>query len=440
MQNSAYIGKFFAVSLVFLLSFTTVQAAPEVGAKMPEFELQALDGKFYGTKNAQGKVTILSFLGHSCEPCVSAGPFIESQIWEQVRTKPNVQMMGLDVWNGNPAQLTLFKSVTNATYPLLRQAAFDGADYAGAVLEDLVVLDQDLTVRLVIDGAALTDHGRVVEMVDALLNTVPIVSLSTRSLYYGLSMNVGETKEITFEVENVGPGSLEITGFTTSVQDVSMMPPTLNVGPFEKQSVTITFAPKAPGTYGGDVFLQHSNNNVQTLSLPLRELTVEGQVFPSIGLTQESLDFGQTELNKTTEKVITIANSGLGTLNVTGLQTEMTDLSFSETQFTVPAGGSKDITITYNPTAEGTLSGAITVLSDDPDKGSLNIALAGSAIFIPADPRADFNGSGSVDFPDFLSFVQAFGTTDTTFDLNNNGQVDFPDFLTFVQSFGKSVN
>ena len=45
-----------------------------------------------------------------------------------------------------------------------------------------------------------------------------------------------------------------------------------------------------------------------------------------------------------------------------------------------------------------------------------------------------------MDFPDFLSFVQAFGTPDATFDLNDNGQVDFPDFLTFVQSFGKSVN
>ena len=58
----------------------------------------------------------------------------------------------------------------------------------------------------------------------------------------------------------------------------------------------------------------------------------------------------------------------------------------------------------------------------------------------PVDPRADFNGSGTVDFADFLSFVSVFGKADATFDLDGSNQVDFGDFLIFVQSFGKSLN
>jgi len=49
---------------------------------------------------------------------------------------------------------------------------------------------------------------------------------------------------------------------------------------------------------------------------------------------------------------------------------------------------------------------------------------------------ADFDGSGVVDFVDFLLFAGAFGSAEAQFDLDGNGSVDFPDFLAFAQAFG----
>lgn len=57
---------------------------------------------------------------------------------------------------------------------------------------------------------------------------------------------------------------------------------------------------------------------------------------------------------------------------------------------------------------------------------------------------ADFNGNGSVDFPDFLLFTQVFGKIkgeegfDSRFDFNGDNAVSFPDFLVFVKEFGKT--
>jgi hypothetical protein len=51
----------------------------------------------------------------------------------------------------------------------------------------------------------------------------------------------------------------------------------------------------------------------------------------------------------------------------------------------------------------------------------------------------DFNGDGSVGFPDFLAFASAFGKEDAQFDLTGDGQVGFPDFLVFAANFGKSA-
>ena len=58
------------------------------------------------------------------------------------------------------------------------------------------------------------------------------------------------------------------------------------------------------------------------------------------------------------------------------------------------------------------------------------------------DVDADFDGSGSVDFADFLSFVAAFGLSssdagfDVRIDLDESGSIDFSDFLLFVAVFG----
>ena len=55
----------------------------------------------------------------------------------------------------------------------------------------------------------------------------------------------------------------------------------------------------------------------------------------------------------------------------------------------------------------------------------------------------DFDGDGSVGFPDFLQFAQNFGKSqddadfDPKYDLDGSGSVDFPDFLAFAQAFGK---
>ena len=57
--------------------------------------------------------------------------------------------------------------------------------------------------------------------------------------------------------------------------------------------------------------------------------------------------------------------------------------------------------------------------------------------------QADFNGSGRVDFADFLLFAGVFGTSsadeafDAQFDLDRDGRVTFADFLLFAGVFGE---
>ena len=73
----------------------------------------------------------------------------------------------------------------------------------------------------------------------------------------------------------------------------------------------------------------------------------------------------------------------------------------------------------------------------DPAFHSVAFTLTGGDPFLPR--RADFDGSGAVDFADFLRFAKAFGSADPAFDLDADGAVAFADFLLFASVFGKPV-
>ena len=61
-------------------------------------------------------------------------------------------------------------------------------------------------------------------------------------------------------------------------------------------------------------------------------------------------------------------------------------------------------------------------------------------------PSPDFDRSGTVGIPDFLLFVNVFGSQrgqdsyESKYDLNVDGEIGIPDFLIFIDSFGKVVN
>ena len=71
--------------------------------------------------------------------------------------------------------------------------------------------------------------------------------------------------------------------------------------------------------------------------------------------------------------------------------------------------------------------------------GGDNLRGAAYVFRVPLLERADVDGNGVIDLPDFLAFAGAFGTTDFRFDFNEDGTVEFSDFLIFVGLYGQSA-
>jgi hypothetical protein len=166
---------------------------------------------------------------------------------------------------------------------------------------------------------------------------------------------------------------------------------------------------------------------------------------PDLSASAERLDFGSVPVGAAQELKLTVSNTaGAGGLDLqVRIATDSPLFTVSDTSVTVPAGGRREIVVRFGPSSPGTASQALTLLTNDPVRGTLRVSLTGVGA-IPqgsdvAESASDFDGSGAVGFDDFFLFAAAFGGKDARFDLDRSGSVDFGDFFLFAADFGKKA-
>jgi hypothetical protein len=354
---------------------------------------------------------------------------VQEKVVEANKDKP-FQLLGLDLWNGSTSQVNEFSFVTKVQFPVLQKARNPEFSF-GLGVENIIVVDPDGIVR---GWFSEVETEKINDLISLILDPAPVSELRPKSLYWGLTGQVGVENKIPIKVENTGLEPLEVRDIRSSTAQVLVDRTSFTVAPGESETFVVTLSPTEAGTLTGSVEVITNEKN---WSLPIASIEIASPPSPAIALPVTSLDYGSGEVGRPISQTIEIRNDGPGPLNVTGLESDIEGLSYSERVFTVAAGETKMVTISLTPGNEGTISGVINVLSDDPANGNMSIDLAGSAQIIPADVRADFDGSGAVDFSDFLGFADAFGKASGTYDIDQSGTVDFADFLVFVENFGR---
>ncbi|HRP02813.1 MAG TPA: choice-of-anchor D domain-containing protein [Candidatus Kapabacteria bacterium] len=103
---------------------------------------------------------------------------------------------------------------------------------------------------------------------------------------------------------------------------------------------------------------------------------------PKVSLSVNSLSFGKVNMGSTSEKVVTIKNTGDAVMNisaitVTGDTKGVFSLGASSTTKTLAAGASLDVAVTFAPKAGETYNAQLNVKTDAINGGNLNVALSG---------------------------------------------------------------
>jgi subtilisin family serine protease len=160
---------------------------------------------------------------------------------------------------------------------------------------------------------------------------------------------------------------------------LSVSPPSARLAPGESVPLTVRFdASRLPGgSYEAAVRLASNDPDLPVLDVPAR-LLVGGAA--DIAFSSPILAFFQVFVGASETQAVTVTNEGFLPLEITSVRTSPPVFEVEEAPFTLGAGDSRELEVRFRPVAEGSISGILTVASNDPDEGFATIALTGTAL------------------------------------------------------------
>jgi hypothetical protein len=202
------------------------------------------------------------------------------------------------------------------------------------------------------------------------------LSANPTGLAFG-SVQDGSNTNLSETLTNSGGSSLTISAASASGTGFSLsglsLPITLNSG--QSTSFTVTFAPTASGAASGNVTIT-SNGSNPSLSI---SLSGTGAAPGTLSADPTTLAFGSVQVGNKINLSETVTNTSGSTVTVT--QANITGAAFSISGLSPPisltANQSVTFTATFTPTAQGSASGNLSIVSNA-SNSPLSIALSGT--------------------------------------------------------------
>lgn len=160
-------------------------------------------------------------------------------------------------------------------------------------------------------------------------------------------------------------------------------PPEQEYKPFAKKAAYY------PGRYAyrfpGKLLYKRSSQGLEILANTKEDLMLaylellEYNPVPQIWAAPGSLDFDTVAVGQQAAKTLQVFNLGAGLLEISGISSTHAYFGASPAQFTVPAGSSQAVTVTFAPAAVGFYSAVLKIASNDPAQDTLEVAVEGYA-------------------------------------------------------------
>ena len=189
----------------------------------------------------------------------------------------------------------------------------------------------------------------------------PGLSITPASFGFG-SIADGQTKSQTFTLTNTGSVALTISQLSVSGAGYSLSGPVTpsTVAAGASTTFSATFAPTTAGSLPGTVTIT-SNAPTSPSTVALSGTGTAGTVILSANPT--SVAFGNVNAGVTSSKSVTLTNNGTGNVTISQITVSAKDVTTSgvATPVTLTPGQTQTLNIAFNPTAQETVTGNISV-------------------------------------------------------------------------------
>jgi MYXO-CTERM domain-containing protein len=180
-------------------------------------------------------------------------------------------------------------------------------------------------------------------------------------------------------LSNEGSGPITINTVTVSAASPFSVntngPVPIQLASGQSRVLKVTFSPTSEGVLAGSLTLTTDYQPTPSVTVYL-----SGQgVKPTVQASPMSIDFGsQTVGTGSDPKILTVRNTGSGTLKITDIQVSGPFRLDSTLPFNLlNAGSSEPLEVTFHPIEQNSVNGSITFKTNDPTQSTVTINLAG---------------------------------------------------------------
>ncbi|MCH8838611.1 MAG: choice-of-anchor D domain-containing protein, partial [Candidatus Marinimicrobia bacterium] len=220
----------------------------------------------------------------------------------------------------------------------------------------------------------------------------------------------GDPEDGTILMQNV----LSYVGGTSGIHWLTIPITSGTVPAGSSLDIAVTF--DATGLMGGDYdadILISSNDPLTPEWLVPAHLSFTG--IPDIALSDTLLDFDTVFVALEDTLSLTVSNVGTDSLRTIVLSSNHSDFTVSPAAFALAPGANQTVEVFFSPSSDGTITGSLTIASDDPDEPTLTVQLQGvgeiplpqivvtpsalgyDSLFIGLSPTQSFNVSNDGD-------------------------------------------
>jgi hypothetical protein len=210
---------------------------------------------------------------------------------------------------------------------------------------------------------------------------VPDIDVTPTSLDFG-SVPLNQHVDRILTVRNTGTATLMVNSIMSNNSQFSVVSPagsfTVAVG--GQQSVTVRFGPTTVGAQAGRLTITSNDPDEANVNVQLQGV---GVAVPDIDVAPTSLDFGSVTIGQSTDRMLTVRNTGGAPLMVTSITSNNARFSVVSPigSFNVAAnGGQQVVTVRFSPNAIGAQNGTLTINSNDPDESNVPVPVSGQGV------------------------------------------------------------
>jgi len=205
-----------------------------------------------------------------------------------------------------------------------------------------------------------------------------LLSVSPSTLNFGSTL-VGNSTAMVVSLTNTGTENLDVSQVAITVAGftVSGFSGAVNLAASQSLTLTVSFAPATVGSTTGSLRVVSSATN----SPAMISLSGTG-VQPQLGANPSGASFGNVVIGTSNSQTFNLTNGGTASVSISQMNVSGTGFSITGLPgmpMTINAGSSATFNAVFTPSANGSVTGSVSLLSNAPNS-PLTIALSGTGV------------------------------------------------------------